>query len=149
MTHRPSEGEGDDQLALLRLVGLGVRLVLGLGEREGRAAEHGRGGVAERAGPGGRDVVLVLLEAEAEARVAGRRARGEAPCAARPAPHLEPRVVELQQLQLEEARAGCRLREEEKKRRQTNGGIEDGERQSNGYGGRWGSVDGGGQSAQT
>lgn len=102
---RPSEDEGHDELA----VG-SVRV----GEREGAAAQHGTGSVAEGAGTGGGDVALVLLEADAEERAAGTRAgHGAVEPRLRPAARarrqLAPVVGDLQDLQLEEARPTCAL----------------------------------------
>lgn len=105
-THRPSEGEGQQQLPSFRV-----------GEGEGVPAEDDARGVPEGAGPRAGHVALVLLEAKPEEGVAGGgTARSDGGARATPATlavrELTPRIRHLQHLELEETRTVRALKQE-------------------------------------
>lgn len=105
ITHRPSEGEGQHELA-----------PFWVGEGEGVLSEDDAGCVAEGAGSGAGDVALVLLQAEAEEGVAGRDATGGyggtgAAAAALSGAEFAPGVRHLEHLELEEAGSIAELEE--------------------------------------
>jgi hypothetical protein len=110
-THRPAEDEGHNELAIGT-----VRVC----ESEGAAAQYGAGSIAEGTWAGGGHVALVLLEADAEERATGSRARNRTvgtsfrptACTRR---QFAPVVGDLQDLKLEEARPACALQQETQK----------------------------------